>query len=151
MAQLRILLSYLLSPKTPSASVPVVWECKTTLNWPESGPFKGIQSLINFSFEIESTNRINARASKFTVSFPFLNSSSSSKTWIGMATSCSWKFLIALLSYRITEVSITKTFRSGSFLFDFTFFAITLVLGYKCKWLSDGKGKNKIQFSTYTG
>src|ERR1700759_4097773 len=46
--------------------------------------------------EISSIRRIKLRASKFRVSFPLFILSSSSSTWIGMATSCSWKFSKAL-------------------------------------------------------
>ena len=53
---------------------------------------------------------MNSRASKFLMSLPFLKLSSSSKTVIGMATSCSAKFMIESCEYMITDVSITKIF-----------------------------------------
>ena len=55
-------------------------------------------------------NRMTSRAEKFLVSFPSLNLSNSSKTVIGMATSCRLKFEIAEWSCNKTEVSRTNIF-----------------------------------------
>lgn len=52
--------------------------------------------------------RMNSRASKFLVSLPFLNMSSSSSTEMGITTSCSANDSMEAWLNKITDVSSTK-------------------------------------------
>ena len=93
-AAFRMRWSGLFSPKTFTASSSL---CSfiTTLNLPPLGMPKEIQRVRVALFDNRSMIRINSRASKLMVSFPFLKLSSSSSTVIGMATSLSSKLLMA--------------------------------------------------------
>ena len=108
--------SGLFSPNTLTASSSL---CSfiTTLNFPPLGMPSDIHRVRVALFERRSMIRMNSRASKLMVSFPFLKLSSSSRTVIGIATSLSSKLRIALWLYRMTEVSSTNIFFVLSFFF----------------------------------
>ena len=106
-ATLTMRWSALSEPNTFRASGSAVSSI-TTRMFPRPFPFNGIQVLREEPLEYWSMIRMNSRASKFLVSLPFLNMSSSSSTEMGITTSCSANDSMEAWLNKITDVSSTK-------------------------------------------